>query len=231
MRKSYGLIALILVALTTLAAALSIASAQNDECHTDITLDYEAELPLGADCPSSLEFSEGFSHYYTFHLAENEGVEISMQSADFDTILILRHGERTSGEPVEVEDDIDETNSDSLMVLDSSYGDATYTLEAGSYGVGQTGLYYIQFLFEVPEQQPRPTEPPPVGGDDLKITVNWGSACVLHPESGTVSCQPVPGIEELPIGPDPSEFYVDVDSAANHTCGVTIEGYVDCWRQ
>jgi hypothetical protein len=110
--------------------------------------------------------------YYQFALTTQSGVAIAMNSASFDTWIIVFDGQ---GNPVGVDDD-GGVGSNSLLraILPSG----TYILGANSYSAGQTGPYTVQV------QQP---------GIELgDCEVAWATKGVAVPQQLTTASCPAP---------------------------------------
>ena len=88
------------------------------------------------------ETREGsYARYYSFTLAQESGVTITLESDDADTYLYLREGAATSGTPLHKNDD----HEGSLRVsqIQATLAAGSYTIEATTYYVGETGSFTL----------------------------------------------------------------------------------------
>ena len=91
------------------------------------------------DCESSVS-GRGYARYYTFTLARNGEVIISL-SSDVDTYLYLREGSAVSGDSLYSNDDFLSGSFDSQIVADLETG--TYTVEATTYAKFAVGSFTL----------------------------------------------------------------------------------------
>ena len=92
-----------------------------------------------SDCDSASKLGS-YARYYTFTLTEASEVTITLES-DTDPYLYLREGEAKAGAFLYENDDLapGDTNSRIQMTLVAG----TYTIEATTYGVGETGSFTL----------------------------------------------------------------------------------------
>ena len=94
---------------------------------------------LNNDCVSP-NFSGGLARYYSFTLETPAAVEIDLVSTEFDAWLALREGADVEGRGLVQDDDGGQgTNSR----IDTALSAGTYTIEATSYGPGETGAFSL----------------------------------------------------------------------------------------
>ena len=105
----------------------------------------------------------GYARFYTFSLAEEIQVTITLESDEADTYLYLREGETTSGEHLQENDDHQGSTSRSLVQETLAAG--TYTIEATTYGTGETGSFTLSVtgLGGAAPTPPGPTPSDPCG--------------------------------------------------------------------
>ena len=100
--------------------------------------DFAGEWTEG--CQSETQ-GRGYARFYTFSLTEEIQVTITLESDEADTYLYLREGETTSGEHLQENDDHQGSTSRSLVQETLAAG--TYTIEATTYGTGETGSFTL----------------------------------------------------------------------------------------
>ena len=83
------------------------------------------------------------AHYYTFTLAQESAVTIALESQDADTYLYLRAGESRSGAFLYENDDYPDPGDTDKSQIQETLGAGTYTIEATTYGVGETGSFTL----------------------------------------------------------------------------------------
>lgn len=101
----------------------------------------------GSDCVLQtvalfgISLSGSFVDYYEFSLASSQFVTITLNSTQFDAVLLLFN--RASGDLVDVDDDSGDggtgTNSEIRLPLPAG----TYVIGATSYDAGETGTYQL----------------------------------------------------------------------------------------
>ena len=93
-----------------------------------------------AGCDSKVA-DRGHAQYYSFTLAQESKVTITLESQDADTYLYLREGETRSGAFI-LEND-DHLGSTAVSHILGTLPAGTYTIEATTYYIGQTGSFTI----------------------------------------------------------------------------------------
>ena len=97
----------------------------------------------GSGSCQSEDPNRGYARYYSFTLASASEVTITLEraSGEADTYLYLRQGNARSGEPRDENDDHE--NNTSRSQIRTTLGAGTYTIEATTYGPGETGLFTL----------------------------------------------------------------------------------------
>ena len=93
------------------------------------------------DCKSQVD-DRGYARYYTFILAQESTVTITLES-DVDTFLYLREGEARSGTPLHFNDDIESGGVNLNSRISETLSMGTYTIEATTYGEDQAGSFTL----------------------------------------------------------------------------------------
>ena len=149
------------------------------------------------------------ARYYTFTLAESADVSVILESDDAETVLYLREGAGVrSGEPIEANDGESDYNYRRASIQ-RSLATGTYTIEATTYNVGETGEFTLNL-----SATGGTTTPPPVSGDcDIANVPTDGS-----PQSGAWAsdCQ-----SELTPGHNARYYTFTLGAAADVT--ITLE--------
>ena len=129
------------------AIALDVSSTSSsgpgtDECGEaePLTGDGTVAGTWAADCDSKVP-GRGHARYYSLALAQDSEVTITLESAGVNTYLYLRKGNATSGRPLQENNDVDSSNTDSRIVATLPVG--TYTIEATTYSEGATGSFTL----------------------------------------------------------------------------------------
>ena len=89
----------------------------------------------------SEERNGSYARFYTFTLGQDSEVTLTLQSDDANTYLYLRQGNATSGTALHENDDHEGSRSVSQIQVTLSAG--TYTIEATTYGEGETGSFAL----------------------------------------------------------------------------------------
>ena len=154
----------------------------DDPCRQTLPGDDTVTGEWADDCESAVG-ARGYARYYTFTLAEESEVTITLES-DTDPYLYLREGEAKSGDFLHENDDIVlVTNTNSQ--IEETLAAGTYTIEATTYGFGETGSFTLtvsglgDVAMPMPPQEPMPTDDPcrqTLSGAGTSIGM-WASAC------------------------------------------------------
>ena len=110
-----------------------------DECGQTLTADGTFDGTWAAGCDSEVA-GRGHARYYSFTLAEESEVTITLESTDADTYLYLRSGEARSGTFLYENDDDGGTTK---STIEETLAAGTYTIEATTYGTGETGSFTL----------------------------------------------------------------------------------------
>ena len=154
----------------------------DDPCRQTLPGDDTVTGDWADDCESAVG-ARGYARYYTFTLAEESEVTITLES-DTDPYLYLREGEAKSGDFLHENDDIVlVTNTNSR--IEETLMAGTYTIEATTYGFGEMGSFTLtvsglgDVTMPTPPQEPMPTDDPCRQTLSGAGTSNgmWASAC------------------------------------------------------
>ena len=122
-----------------------------DECGTTLPSDdptvVEYVFPneqWASGCESE-ERSGSYARFYSFTLGQESEVTIALESTDADTYLYLREGEARSGTALYENDDHDNAGlaSSSDSQIQATLAAGTYTIEATTFGAGETGSFTL----------------------------------------------------------------------------------------
>ena len=108
-------------------------------CSQAITADGPVSGTWAAGCESAVS-ARGYARYYTFEVAEESAVTITLESADADTYLYLRQGESRSGTFLHENDD---DGGITKSTIQGTLSAGPYTIEATTYGTGETGAFTL----------------------------------------------------------------------------------------
>ena len=154
----------------------------DDPCRQTLPGDDTVTGDWASDCESAVG-ARGYARYYTFTLAEESEVTITLES-DTDPYLYLREGEAKEGDFLHENDDIVlATNTNSR--IEETLAAGTYTIEATTYGFGETGSFTLTVSglgdvpMPMPPQEPMPTDDPcrqTLSGAGASIGM-WASDC------------------------------------------------------
>ncbi len=150
----------------------------SDPCVTPITADGTVPGSWAAGCDSQ-ESGRGYARWYTFTLAQESDVTITLESSDADTYLYLRSGDDARSGAFLYENDDDGGTTKSTIEETLSAG--TYTIEATTYEAGETGA----FTLTVAGLGGSSTTPPVPGSDpcvtpitaDGPVPGTWAAGC------------------------------------------------------
>ena len=164
-----------------------------DECGETLTGDGTVSGTWAAGCASEAR-SGTHARYYTFALASESEVAITLESGDADTYLYLREGEARSGAFLYENDDDGGT---SRSKIEETLTAGTYTIEATTYGAGETGSFTLTIAGL---GGATPTPGPDPGTDECGTTLpsddpavveyvfpdeQWASGCESEERSGS----------------------------------------------
>ena len=176
---------LLLTGVVTLAAIAAISAAvyaQQGSCNQTIQGSLTLTGQFSSNCPSALHDGK-FSRYYTFALASQSPVIISLSSDDTDTYLYLLEGAGMDGVIAHENDDVESGNTNSE--ISETLAAATYTIEATTYEEDKTGTFTLSLAIQ---GQSAPV-PGPGGGVTSLPSLSAGPEhiCVLR-DSGDIEC-------------------------------------------
>ena len=101
-----------------------------------------ATMGTWADDCQSMVTGRGYARYYTFTLAQQRPVTITLES-NSDTFLLLREGETRSGTPLHFNDDIESGGVNLNSRIDQTLDPGIYTIEATTYSPGESGSFTL----------------------------------------------------------------------------------------
>ena len=110
-----------------------------DQCGQTLTGDGAVTGQWAEGCDSQAS-GRGYARYYAFTLGSESAVTITLESQDADTYLYLRAGEARSGEFLYQNDDDGGTTRSTIQ---ETLAAGTYTIEATTYGTGETGSFTL----------------------------------------------------------------------------------------
>ena len=111
-----------------------------DSCEEPLTSNGTASGEWVAGCESEVP-ERGYARYYGFTLSQPSRVTITLESQDADTYLYLREGEAMSGTALHENDD--HQGSRSVSQIQETLEAGAYTVEATTYGEGETGSFTL----------------------------------------------------------------------------------------
>ena len=110
-----------------------------DECGETLTTDGTVSGTWAAGCDSEVS-GRGHARYYSFTLAQESEVTITLESTAADTYLYLRSGDARSGAFLYQNDDDGGTTK---STIEETLAADSYTIEATTYGTGETGNFTL----------------------------------------------------------------------------------------
>ena len=148
-----------------------------DTCGETIPSDGTVSGQWASGCTSEVT-GRGYARYYTFTLAQESEVTITLESQDADTYLYLRQGEARSGGFLYQNDDDGGTTRSRIQ---ETLAAGTYTIEATTYDEGQTGSFTLAVSGLVATAPPPgPTPSDPCGEtlpEDGTVSGRWAAGC------------------------------------------------------
>ena len=111
-----------------------------DACEEPLTGNGTISGAWVAECESEVP-ERGYAKYYGFTLDQPSRVTITLESQDADTYLYLREDDARSGTALHYNDDHQGSRSVSQIGADLEAG--AYTIEATTYGQGETGSFTL----------------------------------------------------------------------------------------
>ena len=122
-----------------MTSAIHTETQGTDSCVAAVGGDGTMSGQWTAGCSSEVS-DRGYTRYYVLNLSVQKQVIIGLQSS-VDTFVYLREGRTTSGTAMYHNDDIDNSNRNSQIVATLRAG--TYTIEATTYNIGETGRFTL----------------------------------------------------------------------------------------
>ena len=150
-----------------------------DECGETLTGDGSVSGAWAAGCDSEVA-ERGHARYYSFMLTEESEVTITLESQDADTYLYLRQGADAESGAALYEND-DHEGSTAKSQIQETLAAGTYTIEATTYGAGETGGFTLTVSGlggsgAPPEPSADPCYRGPLPGDGV-YRDRWASGC------------------------------------------------------
>ena len=181
-----------------------------DECGEILLGDGSVTGQWAAGCDSAVS-DRGHARYYSFTLAQESEVTISLESQDANTYLYLRKGENAKSGAALHENDDAETGNSSRSQIRATLAAGTYTVEATTYETGETGSFTLAIsgLSGTGTTAPGPGYPPNL----LPIAAQRANG------PGAIY---VGDLEQL-VGPAPETGLGGIDAAGRHDGRVPLE--------
>ena len=211
-------------------AVLPAADVPRDPCRVNIgeiddSDEVEVEGSWTGDCvsdrPAEQSPGDRYARYYTFEIAEESNVSISLTSAEQDTYLYLTKGVSTSGDLVDENDDVAPGSDTDSLIEVQELAAGEYTIEATTFNAEETGEFTLTVSVEFTSR----TEDPRVGGF---IDISYGSdhACALN-VNGTIACW---GSNEYGKSTPPEGRFKSVSTGDHGACAIQREdSRIVCW--
>ena len=153
-----------------------------EPCLVSLSGDGSVSGTWGSGCTST-DREGRYARYYSFTLNESSDVTINLESST-DTYLYLRAGEAESGDFLHENDDVESGNYNSRIEATLSAG--TYTIEATTFGAGETGSFTLTVSGLGGGTTPGPTDDPCLDSlsGDGSVNGTWGSGCTSTDREG-----------------------------------------------
>ena len=192
------------------ATGITETTPGTDECAETLTGDGTVTGQWAAGCDSAVS-DRGHARYYGFTLAQESEVTISLESQDANTYLYLRQGEDAKSGAALHENDDAEAGNTARSQIRATLAAGTYTVEATTYGTGETGSFTLTItgLSGTGTTAPGPGYPPNL----LPIAAQRAN------EPGAIY---VGDLQQL-VGPAPETGLGGIDAAGNHDGRVPLE--------
>ena len=155
-----------------------------DDCGQTLTGDGSVSGEWAEGCQSEVS-GRGYAQYYTFTLAQESEVTVTLESDDADTYLYLRDGEARSGDFLAENDDHEGSTSRSLIARTLAAG--TYTIEATTYSEGEAGSFTLTVAGLGTTTTPGPEPSDPCGQtltSDGTVSGQWAAGCESEQRDG-----------------------------------------------
>ena len=214
------------VALAVVAAISAGVHAQQAPCSQTVQGSITLTGQFSSSCPSSLHNGK-FARYYTFTLTSQSPLTISLNSEDADTYLYLLRGAGMAGTVAHENDDLELGNTNSQIAETLSPG--TYTIEATTYGEGETGSFTLTIVILGQSIAPAPR---PSGGRLPSLSAGPSHICVLM-EAGDIECRYVTSAgvvagSAIRMTSDSADPFVELDNGDEFVCGLTAGNHLQC---
>ena len=193
LRSTFGVAMAFALCLWLLVLPTSEVNAQsNSACGQTLTDDGSTSGEWASGCESQARNGR-HARFYTFALSQQSEVTITLESSEADTYVYLREGNIRSGPHLHANDDHDDSNSRSQIAGTLDAG--TYTIEATTWGGGETGSFTLTISgLETDTAQPPGSTQPPLDRCWQAVTANaaikgeWTSrSCYSDERAGSYS--------------------------------------------
>ena len=217
----------VILVLAGAVTAAAIVYRQSGGCSQFLTGTTAIASHFSANCPSALH-SGKYARYYSFALASQSQVTISLTSSDADTFLYLLSGSSPNGAVLYENDDVESGNTNSRISATLSTG--TYTVEATTYGEGETGTFTLNLTVQGGGAGPIPT---PAGGHAfVAISSGPSHVCGLR-GTGDIECHAVSSSGAVAsatvyLNSPAGDPFIAFDSGDGYVCGLTAGGTINC---
>ena len=150
----------------------------DDPCLDTLSVDGAVSGEWSSSCESTT-LAGWYARYYSFTLTEESAVTITLESST-DPYLYLRAGAAKSGTVAHENDDI-VAGTDTNSRIQATLGAGTYTIEATTYGAGETGNFTLTVsgLGGGTGTMPGPSDDPCLDtlSVDGAVSGEWSSSC------------------------------------------------------
>ena len=156
-----------------------------DECGQTLSGDGTVNDQWAEGCESEVA-ERGYARYYTFTLNSLSEVTVTLESQDADTYLYLRAGEARSGDFLYQNDD--HQASTEVSRIQETLAAGTYTVEATTYGSGETGSFTLTIAGLGSSTTPGPEPSDPCGQiltGDGSVSGVWAAGCDSEARDGS----------------------------------------------
>ena len=148
----------------------------NDGCIQTVCSDGMLDGQWSSGCDSE-ERSGSHARYYRFTLDASSEITVTLESGAANTYLYLRQGVARSGKALDENDDYEGIAKSKITATLTA---GSYTIEATTYGAGETGAFILTVSGLV-ETTGTPTTPPDPCGESISgdeaTTGQWAAGC------------------------------------------------------
>ena len=151
--------------------ASSVGGSEPGGCSQTITADGSTSGQWASDCDSETR-AGSYARFYSFTLAQDSEVTLTLESSETDPYLYLRKGTATSGATLHENDD--HQGSLSVSRIQATLSAGSYTIEATTYNAGETGSFTFTVSGLGGTNAPLPS-PQPHAGDRAALLVFYNA--------------------------------------------------------